>query len=146
MAEVSGLSAGVSKQSVLSLLIGRHPDVLETNATLFDDAVRGATSEVVPLVGSDPPAGPRRDLALRCIAFCAASEIEASLFPEQQSPGDVGRANYLLKRYNDLRAQLAATASDDTQPGETRMRRPRGNFPDPLRYPDPIERRGPWTC
>lgn len=139
---LEGLAAHVTKEMVNGLLLARAPEILDQESpefALFEDTVRGVTTEVVPLAGSDPPEGPRRDLAVRAIAYGVAAEIEASLFPEQQQ-GEGARAVFLDRRYQALRAQLMAIPGDPPEAGQTPVLGPVGSFPEPARaYPDPAE-------
>lgn len=139
---LTGLGDDVTVAMVNALLLARAPEILDAGnpdqVALFEAAVRGATVEVVPLVGTDPQEGPRRELAVRCIAYGVAAEIEASLFPEQQAPGDVGRARYLNGRYGELRKQLTEMpAESPPAAGANPTAGPLGAFPPASPYPDP---------
>lgn len=138
---LNGLAGDVTVAMVNGLLLARAPEILDAgdgqHTALFEAAVRGATTEVVPLVGTNPVAGPRRDLAVRCIAYGVAAEIEAALFPEQQGPGDIGRARYLNGRYIDLRKQLEAMPATTTADGANPPQSPTASFPPAQPYPDP---------
>lgn len=146
---LEGLASHVTVEAVNGLLLARAPEILDAgddaHTALFEAAVRGATSEVVPLVGTDPGEGPRRDLAVRCIAYGVAAEIESSLFPEQQAPGDSGRARYLIGRYNELRKQLIEMPVDPppTENEGSGSVGPQGSFPPATPYPDPARSGGP---
>lgn len=138
---LEGLAANVTVAMVNGLLLARAPEILDAgndeHTALFEAAVKGATSEVVPLVGSNPVEGPTLDLAVRCIAYAVAAEIESSLFPEQQAPGDSGRARYLNARYNELRMQLLKLPNNPPAEGSSPSPGPLGSFPPATSYPDP---------
>lgn len=140
--ELEGLGSHVTVEMIHGLLQARAPEILDEGTEEFETlvaSVKGAVTELVPLVGTDPGEGPRRDLAVRAIAYLTASELEASLFPEQQGPGDLGRAGYLARRYESLRKQLAAMPVDDPNPeGATPALAPTGHFPPASPYPDPV--------
>lgn len=144
MEGLEGLGADVTTKMINGLLLARAPRVLDEGSEEYStlvDCVSGAVTEVAPLVGDDPQDGPKRKLAVRAIAYLAAAELEAALFPEQQGPGDVGRASYLLGRYNSLRSQLSNIPDSSDGSTGTTGALPRGNFPPSNRYPDD-DRRG----
>lgn len=143
------LAEEVTRVTINGLLLARAPEILdqpqEGEPDVFGDAVRGAAVEVIPISGPDPAPGPVRDLAVRCIAYGAASEIEAALFPEQQSLGDQSRAEYLRRRFDEIRGQLQDLIQSGSEIGVAASMAPAGGFPDPLSYPDPAEwRRRCW--
>lgn len=112
---LTGLAAEVSRDQVQGLLLARAEgitDVQTEQSTLFEESARGIATEVTPLVGSDVTPGPRRDLAVWAITLGTAAQIEAALFPEQQGPGDQGRAAYLERRYRDALNQLRGMSGD----------------------------------
>ena len=153
---VAGILADVTPKRVRGLLLERapalvvdaDPDMVDT----FENLVRGAAVEVVLLTGPDPAVGPIRDLAVEAIANQTASEIEYATYPEQQSPGDIGRGWHLHQRYLELLARLRGLLENSTvlqgdgstytPPSPTTAGRPRGRFSTPLGYPDPIQVRG----
>lgn len=146
MQGLEGLGADVTTEMINGLLLARAPRILDEGSEEYSklvDAVSGAVVELVPLVGTDPAVGPRRALAVRAVSYLAASEIESALFPEQQGPGDAGRAGYLSRRYQELRRQLAdMPAEDPPSAGQTPVIGPAGCFPPPPNaYPDPAELR-----
>jgi hypothetical protein len=128
---LEGLAAGVTKPMVAKLLLGRAPDLLDEDVQdeRFEEWVRGVSAKVVPTAGTNPAPGFRRDIALEAISYEVASEIEYSLFPEQQAPGDVGRGYHLHQKYLELIAQLASIPTDE--PGVIAGPGPVGSFPPP---------------
>lgn len=145
---LSGMLAEVTQAKVAGLLQQRQPEILEltppAQVIRYEHRVRGAAVEVVLLTGLDPVAGMVRNLAVEAIACQTASEIEYAEYPEQQAPGDVGRGYHLHQRYLELLARLrtiisnaGGTVPDDTALSTTSAR-PRGRFPQPRPYPDPV--------
>jgi hypothetical protein len=139
------LAAHVTAAMVEAHLIARPPGVLsgsEENTTLFESLTRGITTEVVPLVGTDPPPSAKRDLAVWAISIGTAGMVESALWPEQQGPGDLGRARILLDRFQELVARLRGWTGDPDVDGETGdsdgVPSPRGRFPAAQPWPDPI--------
>jgi hypothetical protein len=129
--QLTGLAADVDPQRVHALLINRAPGLLEEGApdhALFQETVRGVTSEVTPVVGPDPAPGQVRDLAVWCITLGVAAHLESALFPEQQF-GDDSRAAQLHRRYLGVLSQLRKDV------GKTA---PKGSFPAAQPWPDPI--------
>lgn len=136
---LTGLAAEVSRDQVQGLLLARAEgitDVQTQESTLFEESARGIATEVVPLVGSEVVAGPRRDLAVWAITLGTAAQIEAALFPEQQGPGDQGRAAYLERRYRDALNQLRSLSDTGRQTGAFSVRP--GFEPDLLDPYDPL--------
>ena len=138
--QLTGLAAAVDLRQVNALLLARATQILDPAHEDHDlalETIRGVATEVAPIVGQNPSPGPRRDLAVWAITVGSAAQLEASLFPEQQGPGDLGRAAFLGQRYRDLLAQLRGTpeqTGDDQGPV-----RPRGRFREARPYPDPAE-------
>lgn len=151
---LTGILADITQEKVSAPLNQREPEILTSaepeQVQRFEDMVRSAAVEVVLLTGPNPPTGPIRDLAVEAIALQTASAIEYSEFPEQQVAGDEGRGYYLHQRYLELLAQLRtiiANAGGQVPPdggagGVANNKRPRGRFPAPMPYPDPIIVRG----
>lgn len=132
------LSEDVTPTGVEAHLVGRPVGILidsPENLALFESLVGGITTEVVPLVGEDPDPGPKRSMAVWAITIGTAAMIESSLWPEQQGPGDLGRANVLTAKYEALLAQLRSSFAPTE--GAALANGPRGTFPDPCDYPDP---------
>lgn len=143
---LTGLAENVTAAMVEAHLIGRPPGVLSgspENIALFESLAGGITTEVVPLVGTDPPASAKRDLAVWAISIGTAGMVESALWPEQQGPGDLGRARILLDRFQELVARLRGWTGDPDVDGETGdsdgIPSPVGNFPVAPCYPDAVE-------
>jgi len=147
-----GMLAEVTQTRVKGLLMQRQPEILDPTITaqvpVYEARVRGAAVEVVLLTGTNPPAGPIRDLAVEAIACQTGSEIEYAEYPEQQAQGDIGRGFHLHQRYLELLRRLqgilddlGGTIPDDggegglsvATNGTPRGRGPRASLP----YPDP---------
>jgi len=142
---LDGIAAAVSKDQVSALLLARAPQLLDSEteeSTLFEETVRGIATEVIPLAGANPDPGPRHDLAVWCITLGTAAQLEAALFPEQQGPGDLGRAAFLERRYLRALAQLQAIPlGENGEDGATPALGPVGDFPPAERFPDPADPR-----
>lgn len=131
---LAGFAAEVKPRSVRALLGNRDPAILKTddpNHDLFTETVAGVATEIVPLVGVDPPAGPVRDLAIWCLTLGVAASIETSLYPEQQLGEDA--------RASELRIRYLATLAELRERGAVAGSGPSGSFPPALPYPDPVE-------
>ncbi|SDC46067.1 hypothetical protein [Nocardioides lianchengensis] len=128
---LTGLAAHVTKESIAKLLLGRSPDLLDEDVPedRLDEWVRGVAAKVVPYVGTNPPEGAPRDIALDAIAYEVASEIEYSLFPEQQEQGNIGRGYHLHQKYLEMLAQLGTFPTEG--PGVIPGPGPVGSFPPP---------------
>lgn len=142
---MADLASEVTVESVEAHLIGRPAGLLSNGnsdtAALFEALVRGVTAEVAPLVGTDPPPGTRRELAVWAISIGVAAHLEASLWPEQQGPGDLGRANVLTDKFERMLMRLESLPTDTGETGQAAAARPRGSFPPPPPcYPDPADR------
>lgn len=139
---LTGIAASVTKADVGVLLIARDPQILdgtygEDAAPLFDAYVNQIAAEVIPVVGSDPTAGPIRDLAVQCIAYGVGSQVEYAEFPEQQTAGNIGRGWFLKQKFTELLNTLRSMPNG-AGPGTVPAGISRGNFPPPLPYPDPV--------
>lgn len=144
---LSGVRGDVTQPVVAGLLNARRPAILDSNdpaeVAKFEARVTGAAVQVVMLVGTEPAAGPLRELAAEAIATETASQIEYAEFPEQQGPGDIGRGYYLHKRYLELLALLTGYIESGTTSGVLGVPSPVGTFPAARDYPDPAERERP---
>ncbi|MEJ7846433.1 MAG: hypothetical protein WKF93_12390 [Acidimicrobiales bacterium] len=135
---MSELAAEVRQEDVQVLLVNRKSRVLGSESgqqALFEQSVKGVASEVIAVVGAAPPVGALRDLAVRCITLGVAAELEAALFPEQQTEN--GRAVILERRYLRLLGQLDA-ASSGAEGALPDAGHAAGVFPPPTAYPDPV--------
>jgi hypothetical protein len=147
---LSGMLAEVTQDRVAGLLEERQPDILDASVpaevTKFEARVTDAAGRVVLLVGPDPVAGPIRSLAVDAISYETASEIEYATYPEQQAPGDTGRGYHLHQKFletlADLKATLAQLGGVPADGGAAGVvlgvASPRGTFPPPQCYPDPV--------
>lgn len=134
MPALTGFAAEVTPRSVRALLGNREPALLtdtDPNHDLFLETVAGVATEIVPLVGADPAAGPVRDLAVWCLTLGVAASLETALYPEQQL-GEDARASELRIRYLSTLTELRAR-------GATAGSGPSGSFPAAPAYPDPVE-------
>jgi hypothetical protein len=145
---LDGVRGDVTQPVVGGLLQARRPAILDATdpaeVAKFEARVVGAAVQVVLLVGTDPDAGPLRDLAVEAIATETASQIEYAEFPEQQGPGDIGRGYYLHQRYLELLALLRGYVESGTVTGVVGVPKPVGSFPAARAYPDPAERPTCW--
>lgn len=129
------IAAEVTQDMVQTLMIGRPSDALD-DFKEFAQCVQGIASEVVAVVGTDPADEGVRAIALRCISYGVAGELEYALFPEQQViGGDTGRGAYLMSRFRELLEDLREMPANA---GSIEGVRPTGSFPPPQRYPDPV--------
>jgi hypothetical protein len=148
---LSPLGSAVELEMIGSLMTARPPELTEPGpdgdtdlSPLLEASVRGICTEVQPYVGSAKPddvaTAARWDLAVWAVTLGVAAQLEASLFPEQQGLGDAGRAAILGARYREAVARLAGRLPGDavTDGESDRPSPPRGNFPRPLGYPDPL--------
>lgn len=133
---VTPLVEAVTTVAVEALLAERPPLGLDADSdrtALFAATVRGVAARVAPYVGTAPPAGLRRDLAIEAITVGVASRIEASLFPEQQGLGDQGRARVLALEFDSMLAQLRDLPADGLDEGDGtgvgNVPAPQGEFP-----------------
>lgn len=156
MTPLSPLGSAVELEMIGSLMTARPPELTEDPdgdsdgdgrlelSPLLEASVRGICAEVQPYVGSAKPddvaTAARWDLAVWAVTLGVASQLEASLFPEQQGLGDAGRAAILGARYREALARLAGRLPGDVvSDGDSdRPPAPQGNFPLPLCYPDPL--------
>ncbi|MCB9377092.1 MAG: hypothetical protein H6515_14650 [Microthrixaceae bacterium] len=144
---LTGLAALVSARMIQGHLINRPAHVLDPDGEDFPlvlDHVRGIAAEVTAIAGIPPEGSARRDLAVTAISVGVARNLEEALFPEQQL-GDSTRAEQLERRYLALLKLLAGMSSEDNDDGSNpgadgviRPPAPRGTFPDPMLYPDPV--------
>ena len=135
---LSPLAAQVNVESVRALLVARDPGVLDPANTerfaLFLRELDGVATEVEAIVGTSPQP-PVLKPALRAITLGVAANLERSLFPEQQLGGEDNASEYriaYLSMLKDLRGMPT------TSPGALGSSGPRGTFPAPLPYADPI--------
>lgn len=146
---LEGMLGEVTRLKVAGLLEERPPRIVESNnpadVARFEARVTGAAAAVVLLVGSDPVAGPIRDMAVECITLQTASEIEYAEFPEQNAPGDTNRGYHLhqlyLEQLSALRKvleNLGGVPPDGGTGGVITTSKPKGRFPAPSPYPDPV--------
>lgn len=150
---LSGMLADVTQVKVASLLNQRRPDILDASipeeVALFEATVESASVELLFLVNEDPPSGAIRRLAVEAIALETASLIEYAQYPEQQAPGETGRGYHLHQRYLELLGRVrelvnaagGVVPADGGTPVLLQGGRPRARFPEPMGYPDPVERR-----
>lgn len=107
---LEGMLSEVTQAKVRGLLDERDPIILDTEipeeVERFEARVQGAAVQVLLLTGTNPPAGPIRDLAVEAIALQTGSEIEYATYPEQQAAGDTGRGYHLHQRYLELLGDL----------------------------------------
>lgn len=128
---LSGFAAEVDPRRVRALLVNRDPALLDPahgDHDLFTETVAGVATEIVPIVGDDPAAGPVRDLAIWCLTLGVAASLETGLYPEQQL-GEDARARELRIRYLALLNELRSRAGGGVGP--------RSSFPKPQAWPDP---------
>ena len=140
---LEGLAAALQKSMVGTLLIERDPGILDRTygsppGPLWDAYVTQIAAEVITVVGADPTAGPVRDLAVQCLAYGVASQIEYAQFPEQQTAGNVGRGWFLKQKYNELLAMLRTMP---TGAAGVRTSVSKASFPPARPWPDPIRER-----
>ncbi|WP_156759555.1 hypothetical protein [Microbacterium karelineae] len=135
---LTGIAGEVTEAMVGVLLKERPVDILEYEygdppTSIFEATVQQIAAEVIPVTGPDPQ-GSTRALAIQCIAYGVASNIEYAEFPEQQGAGDLGRGYFLKRKFDDLLSRLASLSKDGSAGGSVS----RARFPAPRPYPDPF--------
>lgn len=149
-----GVLGDVTQEEVKGSLLERDPELLDSDVprlvVAFEQLVKLAGAQVRVIVGTDPPAGPIRELAAQAIAVETASLIEYAEYPEQQIQGEDGRGYFLHQKFLELLGTLSAWVASygGTVPEDggvapaPRQGLPRARFQGASPYPDPVIVRG----
>lgn len=149
-----GVLGDVTQEEVKGSLLERDPELLDSDVprhvVAFEQLVKLAGAQVRVIVGTDPPAGPIRELAAQAIAVETASLIEYAEYPEQQIQGEDGRGYFLHQKFLELLGTLSAWVASygGTVPEDggvapaPRQGLPRARFQAASPYPDPAIVRG----
>lgn len=122
-------------EDVRHLLVSRSTSFIRDDDPKYLGILKGVATEVISIVGANPPAGTVRDLAEWAITLGVAAFVDESIAPEQVLDDDQGStgSSILQRKYLAVLAQLRglpASGEEGALPANVLL--PLGSFPDPL--------------